>query len=247
MAYTAPPTDDFNPLLPDDDLGTLPMDEVIREAINARLLGLFVCQPGSINAITAEQTVDVKLLFQTRDLNATAAADQPILQRVPVAMPMGQGYSIRLPLAVGDLGLVLFADRSLDSYLASGGAQTVDPADARLHSINDAVFLPGFPTTSQNTADGTTDLVLSAGQGQIRVLANGKVQLKNQTQEALNLVDQLITAVSNIVTAFSSAAAAITIGAPSGPLPLNPAVVSALSTASSTIAAVQANLATLKV
>jgi len=222
MAYDAPATDDFDPLLPDDDLSTLPLDEVVKEAIDARLLGVHVAQPGRITAITAEQTVSVQLLLQTRRLDATTAEDQPILQRVPVAMAMGQGFLIKLPIAVGDLGLVLFSDRSLDTFLASDGSQTADPADVRMHSVNDAVFLPGLPTTSQNTTDGTTDLVLGAGQGgtasQVRLRADGKIQLKNSSQELLALVDQTLTGLQSAqaMTAF-------------GPAPLDAATLQLLS------------------
>jgi len=220
MAYDAPATDDFDPNLPDDDLGTLPLDEVVREAIDARLLSVYVAQPGRITEVTTEQTVNVQLLLQTRGLGASDPQDRPILQRVPVAMPMGQGYSIKYPLTVGDLGLVLFADRSIDAYLASDGSQTVDPADARLHSVNDAIFLPGLPTSSQNTTDGTTDLVLSAGAGgatQVRLRADGKLQLKNGSQDLLALVDQTLTALqaAQAMTAF-------------GPAPLDPATLQQL-------------------
>jgi hypothetical protein len=247
MPYDAPATDDFNPDLPDDDTTTLPLDEVIRLAIEAKTMGLRVCQPAKVTAVSGEQKVDLQLLLQVRYISEDSAIDQPVIQNVPVSMPMGANYSIKLPVAVGDVGWCIFCDRSMDTFLASDGSTTVDPSDARQHHVSDPIFVPGLPTFSTQTQDGTTDLVVTNGQGQVRVLANGKVQLKNQTQEALNLLDQLITALSNIVSAFTTAAPAITIGAPTGPLPLNPALVSALSGASTTLATVQANLATLKV
>jgi hypothetical protein len=248
MAYDAPATDDFDPSLPDDDIGTMPMDEVVREAIDARLLSTYVAQPGRVTAINAEQTVEVQLLLQTRDMGATAAVDRAILQRVPVAMPMGQGYSVKYPVAVGDLGLVLFADRSLDAYLASDGSQTVDPADTRAHSLNDAIFLPGLPTSSQNTTDGTTDLVISVGQDratQLRVRDDGKFQIKNQTQELLSLVDQLATTVATLANTIATAPAITLPSTAAGPIA--PALAAQLQQVAQQVQALQQNLATLKV
>jgi hypothetical protein len=47
-----------------------------------------------------------------------------------------------LPVSVGDTGLLVFADGSLDVWLARGGV--VDPLDDRHHALSDAVFIPGL-------------------------------------------------------------------------------------------------------
>lgn len=49
---------------------------------------------------------------------------------------------LALPVAVGDTGLLIFSDRSLDVWLATGGI--VDPGDDRRHALSDAVFVPGL-------------------------------------------------------------------------------------------------------
>lgn len=66
----------------------------------------------------------------------------PIISNVPVHYPSGGTFSITWPLAQGDKGWVIFADGSLDAWLASSGG-VVDPVDDRAHSVNDAAFFPG--------------------------------------------------------------------------------------------------------
>jgi len=65
----------------------------------------------------------------------------PVINEVPVAFPNGGGYRITFPIQVGDVGWLMFADRSLDAWLATG--REVDPVDDRDHDLNDAVFYPG--------------------------------------------------------------------------------------------------------
>jgi hypothetical protein len=47
-----------------------------------------------------------------------------------------------MPISVGDPGLLVFADGSLDVWLSHGGL--VDPLNDRHHALSDAVFIPGL-------------------------------------------------------------------------------------------------------
>lgn len=246
MPYDAPPTSDFDPALPDDDEQTLPLDEIIREAIDARTLALRVCLPAKVQAVTGEQKVDVQPLLKVRYTTAADPEDPSIIQNVPVSMPMGAQWSIKCPVAVGDLGLLLFCDRSMDAFLDSDGASTVDPNDARQHHISDPIFIPGLVPFGSQTQDGTTDLVLTNGQAQARILANGKHQLKNGSQELLSLMDQLIQATTSIISAVTTAPFSLP-AATGSPVVLSPAVLAALLQANTTLSTIQTNLATLKV
>lgn len=66
----------------------------------------------------------------------------PVIPGVPVCFPRGGGMHLTFPISIGDTGLVVFSDASLDTWLSEGGE--VDPGEPRSFGINDAVFLPGM-------------------------------------------------------------------------------------------------------
>ncbi len=75
------------------------------------------------------QKADVQPLIKERyadENGARQARELPVIPAVPVQFPGAGGYRITFPVAVGDTGLIMFAEASLDKSLVSGG--TVDPA-----------------------------------------------------------------------------------------------------------------------
>jgi hypothetical protein len=69
-------------------------------------------------------------------LQAQALAWSVVRPSVPA------GADLVVPVEVGDTGLLVFADDSLDIWLSKGGL--VDPLDDRHHALSDAVFIPGL-------------------------------------------------------------------------------------------------------
>jgi len=69
-------------------------------------------------------------------LQAQALAWSVVRPSVP------SGADLVTPVAVGDTGLLVFCDGSLDVWLSKGGL--VDPLDDRHHALSDAVFIPGL-------------------------------------------------------------------------------------------------------
>jgi phage baseplate assembly protein gpV len=78
------------------------------------------------------------------------------------------------PLASGDEGLIVFAQRCIDSWWQSGGVQS--QAEMRMHDISDGFFIPAMlsqskaPATAASTstvqlrsADGATYIEVAAG------------------------------------------------------------------------------------
>ena len=182
----------YDPTAPDTEPEDPSLSDVFDLAFQNLGRQLRVCVPGKVIAVNGNQLVDVQPLHLVKYTTGETAM-MPIVQDVLVSMAVGTNYSVKLPVAVGDTGLVLFADRALDVYAASDGTTPLDPLDNRTHDLTDAIFVPGLPTVSTQTTDATTDLVLTNGAAQVRLLANGKVQIKNGSQDLLALMDSLLT------------------------------------------------------
>jgi hypothetical protein len=102
-----------------------------------------------------------------------------------VQFPGSGGYRITFPVAVGDTGLIVFSEASLDKWLVSGG--TVDPADDRRHDLTDAVFLPGLRDFGHALASAPTDratfgkddgLQIHVDGSKIRIGSNSPIDLE---------------------------------------------------------------------
>jgi hypothetical protein len=66
----------------------------------------------------------------------------PIVNNVPVVFLGSGGARIKFPVRPGDTVLLLFAEASLDLWLAKGGE--VDPGDDRRFSLSDGIAIPGL-------------------------------------------------------------------------------------------------------
>jgi phage baseplate assembly protein gpV len=98
----------------------------------------------------------------------------PMCINCPVVYPGGGGFQMTFPLASGDEGLIVFAQRCIDSWWQSGGVQS--QAEMRMHDISDGFFIPAMlsqskaPATAASTstvqlrsADGATYIEVAAG------------------------------------------------------------------------------------
>jgi hypothetical protein len=121
------------------------------------------------------------------------AQDLPVLSEVPVLQARGTDAYVRLPIQVGDTGLLIFCERSIDLWLERG--ESVDPLDRRRHSLSDAVFLPGlFSSTTPLPATGDSSSIVIANAGvRVELLSSGKIKIQNGTGELLSAISDLLT------------------------------------------------------
>ena len=137
---------------------------LLRRAMRERDLSLRVACPGTVVAYTpATQTATVTLGFLRVQSTNTPAGEvevllPPELVRARVAVVQGATHSDHVPIAPGDTGLLLFADRALDQWYQQGGAP-VDPVDGRAHDQADAVFVPGLAPDARRSAPPTPALL----------------------------------------------------------------------------------------
>jgi len=169
-----------------DERGTRTLTESLSAAIEAAMLEVRTCTPARVTAYdAAEQKAEVLPLLKRKTAAGEVISPKPI-GNVPVLQLRAGGFSVTLPVASGDVGLLLCSDRSLDLWLESGG-QT-DPQSRRHHQLTDAVFLPGLrhwdgvPSAVAGTTPGS-DLVISAEDGDsfVTLTAGGDVKIKGST------------------------------------------------------------------
>lgn len=151
---------------------------------------LRVCMPCRVVAVHGPYRVDVQPLTQAQYLAAKAPTTLPIIPGVPVCMPGGVNFQVKYPIDTGDVGLCIFADRAIDTFLAGSG-QPTDPADARTHDLTDAIYLPGltYDSLAAERADKTDDLVLRNGTAEVRLERDGQFRIYSGGANNLELVD----------------------------------------------------------
>lgn len=86
----------------------------------------------------------------------------PVIGDVPVMFPGCGPYRMTWPVALGDLGLLIFTSCSLDRWLEGDGRAVADPVEERRNHLSDAVFVPGIFASSTPTAAPMDALVVHA-------------------------------------------------------------------------------------
>lgn len=175
--------------------------EVIREAIKSHILDLHTAMPARVERYDhARQKADVKPLLRKKYKVSDTATEFPVIPAVPVQWPSaggGEAY-IHLPLKLGDLGLVLICERSIDTWL-SGDGQITSPQDPRHHDLSDAVFIPGVRPFKKALASTSADnLVIQNGRLRIELDSGGRISIAGASNELITVLigvlDHLISA-----------------------------------------------------
>jgi hypothetical protein len=114
-------------------------------AFRAFARGLRVAMPGVIQSFNAtQQTAIVQLALTDQVLQAGALVTitLPELVDVPVVLPRGGGFTLTMPLSLGDECLVVFGDMDIGAWWQSGGVGN-NQIHLRRHSLADGFCIPG--------------------------------------------------------------------------------------------------------
>ncbi len=126
--------------------------EVIKVALDSAFNSLYVSIPGRITKYEKEHSrATVKPLVKRRLQNPDGTElleELPPIPGVPVHQLRAGGFILSAPAKEGDLVTLLFADRSIDAWLAGDGSDT-DPNDFRTHDLSDAVAILGLTPFGQ--------------------------------------------------------------------------------------------------
>lgn len=147
--------------------------ELINALIEARLIDVHVSLPARVTAFDkAKQTVDVVLQCNRAMPDGAGnyvSETLPKLVAIPIAYPRSQQFLVAFPLVDGDKGMVVFCERNIGSWRATGSQG--DPGDLGTHTLDGAVFVPGLFDDALPAAnvDGTNMVVGSDTDGPSRI------------------------------------------------------------------------------
>lgn len=168
--------------------------EQTREIIDDRLRRVNTALPGRIQSYSAStRKADVEVMLNEKYADGQVI-DLGVIANVPVVMPATSSAGVVLPIASGDPVLIVFCQRSIDRFMTQGGKTT--PADIRMHSMSDAVAIPGLFDFKVSHSDGD-GLRIFNGLMNIRLTSDGKVAIGTSVVE---LLDEITKALDDIAT-----------------------------------------------
>lgn len=146
--------------------------EIIRRLIEFRIADVHTAMPGTIIAFDAVRnmvTVQPDLSRVFVDLRGVETiTPAPVLKEVPVKFLRGGGFRITWDLSPGDEVLLVFCERSIDTWSQIGGS--VDPTPRRKHDWSDAIAIPGMSTQNNLIEDiAPGQMVLGAETGNVEI------------------------------------------------------------------------------
>ena len=128
---------------------------IIRQGTTNYMKDVHTALPGKIVSFNSlNQTVSVQLLIR-RVFKGDQEVDLPQLINVPVWTPRAGGFVQTFPIAPDDQCLILFAERSIDTWFTVGDVQT--PNSNRMHSFSDAICLLGLYSEPTAISDYDTE------------------------------------------------------------------------------------------
>lgn len=168
---------------------SLTLTEIIERISAANVAEVRISIPAKVVSYDpATQSCSVQPLIRERvedEAGEWQLERLPVIQGVPVCFQRGGGFHITFPISVGDTGLVIFSDASLDTWLSEGGE--VDPGEPRAFCVNDAVFYPGLRPFKGATAvsnehisigrDGAAEQWAVLGEELVKYLADLKANI----------------------------------------------------------------------
>lgn len=131
----------------------------------------------------------------------------PTLYNVPIIFPSAGGGLLSFPVEVGDTVKLEFSMLNIESWLDGNGEGVVAPT-RRTHDINDAIATVGLYTKTSHLNPNPNDVELKFKGNTILLRQNGNVEIetaskyavRNQSEELVSLLSEVLQEVSNITT-----------------------------------------------
>jgi hypothetical protein len=201
----------------------LSLAELIRSALDSRLLDVHTSLPGRVKAYdAATQTADIEIVVNRAEADSkgrTVSEVFPVIPNVPIAWARGGGYSMQFPLSAGDHVWLLFSEASTAQWRVSG--EVSDPGDLERHGLSYPIALPCIAPDAEALPVAAGALVTVPSGGSLSVSEAGgapsPVAMASKVDANFNAIVQMFA--SWVVVAMDGGAALKTL---SGSLVLEP-------------------------
>jgi hypothetical protein len=157
--------------------------EALRMAMDGRLSSVWVSIPGIVSKVDFDKmTLEVQPAIQGTvedQYGNFTNVNLPILVDVPIIFPSAGGFTLTLPIKIGDEVLVIFASRCIDSWWQSGGIGI--PMEQRMHDLSDGFAILGpksQPKKISNISSTNAQLRSDDGNTYLEITPAGKVKIK---------------------------------------------------------------------
>jgi len=164
---------------------TTPLEKVIQTAIDSALKDIHTCLPAVVTKVNhSDQLIDAQLTIKRK--MAGQLVNLPLLVNVPIRYWRSKTFSITFPIEVGDHVKIIFAERSIDTWLTEGGIQ--NPFDFRKFSLSDAFaepvmyhqkdVIPNFDPINLEikTNSGNTKIIIKASE-EVEIITTGETKI----------------------------------------------------------------------
>jgi hypothetical protein len=114
---------------------------------------------------------------------------------------------VHMPLQKGDLGMAVISTRSLENYLSKDWKRNqecfpVEHDNIRHHDLSDAWFIPGVlpknKTIQLPSQADDSSMVINNNSTTMEICNDGKIAVKNDTGELIDLLIQTLRAIENL-------------------------------------------------
>jgi hypothetical protein len=194
----------------------------IRTALQSLQSSLWTAIPCIVESINfTTMTIEAQPTIQgiVEDENGVKTnVNMPVLPDVPIVFPSAGGFSLTLPIAVGDEVLVIIASRCIDSWWYNGGIGV--PMETRMHDLSDAFAIPGprsKPRVISSISSSTAQLRNDAGTAYIEIDASGHINIKGNLNVTGNIVASGEVTGAGAITLTTHTHVSATPGSPTGP------------------------------
>lgn len=167
------------------EIATTQLESVIQTAIDSALKEVHTCLPAVVVKVNhSEQLIDAQITIQRK--MAGELVNLPLLVNVPIRYWRSKTFSITFPIEVNDHVMIIFSERSIDTWLTEGGIQ--NPFDFRKFSLSDAFAIPAMypqtdvipnfdPTNLEiKTNSGDTKIIIKAAEG-AEIITTGETKI----------------------------------------------------------------------